>query len=230
MPNQKDSHITATEALKRLGDNAPGNSTFYKAVNDGKIKKAPAGKSNGKATYLVSWASVREWNDSRIACQGKGPKTPKATEVEQNTADPAVTAPLDPPQPVDTSVAPESADHTDNGDSPTGQTPAPATDSQVQATPATAKGKPASKPDRKNKKSSASPVAGHDAKPPSKRRTIPNRKFKNMLRHLPFEQSLDLRNWLDNRLLYKLNPGKSASSDAAPAPVSTSATAETTPV
>jgi len=197
--------ITTVEALVRLGQHAPSRSALYQAVSAGKVAKAQADENSGKGPLLVSWASVQEWNHTRLKRGGKCKQVPRPVESKRGAVNAENATAADKPQPATSSESPTAA-KTVNGtaDSTKDTAAVQATTSAVRNQPTAMPGKNESKTveRRQNSRRRGKPAAPN-AKAPSNRRTIPLRKIKNMLRHFPTEQLIDLRDWLTKRQLLR---------------------------
>ena len=206
-----DGYTTIPQAMKRLGDQAPARQSFYNAVSGGKIEKFTT--ENGG--ILVLWASVLQY------IEGGGFKRRGQRGAANLNSGGTATTPLAENHPAPTPADPSAV-----------QTAAPA------AAPAAAPvATPVASAIKKNQivklpihpRGTRNRKKGHMAGPsrPAKtpqarhpdsqlsveerRRRLRLRGLKNDIRGLNFDESKNLRDWIDNRLLHVLRPDKEPS-------------------
>lgn len=203
--------VTISDALKRLGNQAPARQSFHAAVMNGKIQKAPDTSDASDGKIRVFWTSVQAY----IASGGFKPrvKSTSTTESKIETTPPAtgqvvleipidrVTAEAGMPNPPPLK-SPLTHSSTNGENHSPEQTPAKPIRSQK---PNHFDGKP------KHAAQSTRLIPNDQVKPaenekPKVRNSPPLRVIKNGLRHLDFEQTKAIRDWADNRLLTVLRP------------------------
>lgn len=199
--------VTITEALKRLGNQAPARPTFTQAVNREKILKL-TDKTTPDGRTMVSWASVLEY----VASGGfkARPKSVVTTDIEIETRPATETVSPDTPgaRVLEVAVAPKSARseppniiiHGTNGGNRAVQPP-PAKDHP--SLKSGGRRKPTQPREHSSPRVKAASEGGANSKV---HRNPPLRAIKNNLRHLNFEESKNIRDWMDNRLLTVLRP------------------------
>lgn len=203
--------VTISEALKRLGNQAPARQSFHAAVTNGKIQKAPDTPDASDGKIRVFWTSVLTY----IASGGFKPrvKSTSTTESKIETI-PSATGQLVPAIPIDSVTAEAGMSNPPPLESPltlsstNGEKRSPG---QTTSKPPHLKTPNHSDAMRKPAAQSARAMLKGQEKPagsekPKVRNSPPLRVIKNGLRHLDFEQTKAIRDWADNRLLTVLRP------------------------
>ena len=195
-----DDSVTISEALKRLGNQAPSRPSFYSAVNNKKICEVGNKDSNPDGTRLISWASVSEY----VAGGGfKSRKKLTPATIQVISANPidriAVEGTTTKPPMVE---SPKDVPRRNGANRLRGQTLAK---SRCTQSPNHADTEHKPQPQRKHAMSEG-PAKSVASETPRVRNSPPLRVLKNGLRHLDFEQTKAIRDWADNRLLTVLRP------------------------
>lgn len=212
--NTGEDAVTITEALKRLGNQAPARQSVYEAVNKGKIREVSNKEDNPDGKRIVSWASVREYIDgggfkprqkSRSTDEGQSETTPLLDKQGVQVSPPESRGEVSSPAEPSGTVVPTEPRALKAGGKP--GMPAQVTPPCIKATgKSSRKNNPAKSRERSNQKSPKKSVAPDK---PKDRRPPPLRTIKNNLRHLDYEQTKAIRDWADNRLLTVLRPASS---------------------
>jgi hypothetical protein len=215
-----DDAVTISEALKRLGNQAPSKPAFYNAVNSGKITKAPMSADGKIRVYM---ASVRQYikeggfkkrgkagrkaaaSDAKVHAEAEAETSAKAELSDESLPIPSAennnsyTGKRKPPESEPPAVSPvpvkQYKNHGQDSQSRSETKPKPSTWKQR---------KPVPEKKHATHKTKVKSNGVPDAK--GSRRNPPLRVVKNTLRHLDFEQTKAIRDWADNRLLTVLRP------------------------
>lgn len=211
--------VTISEALKRLGNQAPARQSFHAAVMKGKIQKAPDTPDGSDGKIRVLWTSVQAY----IASGGfkSREKSNSITESKTETVSP-VTGQVVPVSPTDRVTTETGIPNPPPTESPlilSSTNGENRNSALIVAKPHhcktpnrfDGKRKPAPQRERTLPKGQAKPPGNEK---PKARKPLSLRVIKNGLRHLDFEQTKAIRDWADNRLLTVLRPAALASSDA----------------
>ena len=208
--NTTDDSVTITDALKRIGNQAPTRQSFYAAVNKGKIREVTDKINNPYGKRMISWTSVLEY----MAQGGFKPRGTANRNVTE-TGDPTVK-----PTP---EVTPAPLENTTSGNGDTNSpepesVPIAAVAAEYPNTPTEDSNLPHTQAKQKHSNTERKPIPKNECPPLVKeakangshnekgRRSPPLRMLKNSLRHLDFESAKNLRDWMDNRLLTVLRP------------------------
>ncbi len=203
---RSDDCVTIVEALKRLGNQAPTRPSFDAAVKKGKIREVTDKANNPDGKKMVVWPSVLAYMERGGFKQcGKSGATSRCEPVAAHGS----TAPESPasstgdvchetdsPQPATPESPPTRPGPDKNGNS-IGQPPIKPRPAQIPVNSA-GKRKHATSQNCTTLKAEAKTTEDTNTKG---RRNPPLRVIKNSLRHLDFEESKNVRDWLDNRLL-----------------------------
>lgn len=192
--NVPDGFITIAQALKRLADKAPARNSIYLAAKRGKIEKYTGGSDK----ILVCWESVLRY------IEGGGFKRRGMRERDKAITGKATTA-------LPIAIVPSPTDLNAGGSNGIPATvPAAQSAHEVQV-----KSEPNSTTPRHTKggrNPSVQPVTtlNRPAKPLAEERPRSRRMkaTKNSLRGLNFDETKEIRDWLDNRLFHVLRPDK----------------------
>ena len=220
--NTNDDALTIREALARLGDRAPTRQSLYTAVNKGRIREFGDKETNPDGKRLISWASVQEYvtaggfNSRRklgdTSADENEAQTEEATQVITMAPAEDVTAIEDigPSIPESEDVIPTAVTQDETSVQPSQKEDLETKSQNPDQPPKPSPVKEVSTPSSKD-----NPPCRTEAKANRRQPTL--RALKNKLRHLDFDGTKNLRDWMDHRLLNMPRSGLTATHAAIPA-------------